>query len=387
MPETVTRAGTAQPLPNEFLTLPLPGPHEFARDGYGTYRQDSLGEAMVMAAEVARDFGASGTTVHRIYRLTDQLATYLPYAPYASAVLEGAYRGEEPQREHVAPVLAANHRSLPWRTRRHMDSLGVHLGGEAVTTFALGGLRAALAESPEAHGILTAKARPLLDRSRPYIERYAAFENGPRETLQREVSTLLHGITAASRYAAGQRRTRQGEKVDQAKLNRNPDHYVGREDVGEGIRLVALEVLEGRAPSPMITTIIGDILSAAHKDAATTAQLLRTLDPRAFTVGAHRIIKILNTALPRQYQHTQLEKLTGGVSGLGMAVGMLPGRLGRKYRALGKVPTIVSAVMRHVPTTNNQLTYPLHVMDTLTDPQRPTITIRRGVGRVAVAHT
>src|SRR5262245_39728867 len=96
-----------EPLPNEFLRLPLPDTQE------GTLR-----EAFELIAEVADAFGASTKAANRIYRLRDQAHKYLPYAPLASAILEGAYRGEETiAPEHVSRVLNAQHKGLPWQTR------------------------------------------------------------------------------------------------------------------------------------------------------------------------------------------------------------------------------------------------------------------------------
>ena len=350
-----------QPLPNELLGLPLPDGRQFATDPQGVPRPDTLGQAFALTAEVAGAFGASRKTVNTIYKLRDQAQRYLPYAPLGGAILEGAYRGEETiAPEHVAPLLNAQHYTLPWQARDTLEKYDMRLGSTTPTLFVLGGLNAALAHSPRVKEIFTEKVKPKLDTARPYIERYATFESGPKQQLQDEVRQLLDLTYARARTAT----------------NNRHDRAV----VGDSLKQTTLELLQGQLDLPMLSAIIKDALGLAKKDAATTIKKINDIDPKAWPVAAHRVIVALNCTLPKERRHAELEELTKGFPGLAMV-----GNLSKKFRALGKLPAIMSTAVRYLPTTNEQLTYPLEVMNALTDPERRTLTAGRSVGSLALA--
>ncbi|HSX31194.1 MAG TPA: hypothetical protein VLE99_04720 [Candidatus Saccharimonadales bacterium] len=391
------------PLPDTFLGLPLPEQREFRYNEYGTaYAPGTLGEALMLTAEVAEAFGAKPKLVHKISDLAHQIPAYLPYAPLAGAVLEDAYHGTETVRPvHIAPLLEKQERRVPWRVRQMLGKFGMSLGSETPAVFVHGGLNAVLTGSTEAKQALDAFAGPKVATARPYMEQYARFEGGPRQQLQAEVYTLLDAVSHNARHIVRRNRAAQGEDVSEARFAKNPDRYIDRDVVGESLQVTALAVLEGRINLPMVDSIVQDILgligkkraAAMGKDPAATiaenravaiAQLKAT-DPRLFKVGAHRIVKALNAFLPEEHRFTKLEDLSGSWTGMGMAAQVLPGSIGGKFRALNKLPKIAAAAIRFVPEGNRQLAYPLEIATTLTDPARRTIALPHRAGSLAMA--
>ncbi len=384
---TITRTNpeVVEPLPADFLGLPLPDQREFARDGYDHYRSGSLGEALQLAGTIAKGFGAKAKFLGKIDWARNSLETYLPYAPVTSAVLKDAHDGTSTVRpEHIAPLLQTQESALPWRFKRLLGKLGLRLGGELSTTMFLGGLDRALTDSPEAKQAFDRQVKPRLEQAEPYIRNYSGFERGPRGELRVEVRGLLGIIVQNASEVATRNQAQQGNQLDPFELARNPAPYVDRATVGEAIRLTAIGVLQGDYDLPMVNNIVADVLKLMGKDRASALEQVKTTKAVTFTVAAHRVIKALNAMLPETGQYKILEKLASGGSGAAVAAGAYPGKAGRIYRALDRLPHVLRTLIQHVPTENRHLTRPVEVLTALTDPDRPTIARSRRVGSLAL---